>query len=80
MCYCMYMATTQRSAPRYILGTVTEGRTYLYTGLGEFRSGLAAVEAWRSKPRSGPAYVFEERDVSRLGVTYGIDRKIVATA
>lgn len=75
------MSKTTYSAPRYVLGaTDSEGHVFLFTGLGPFRSGLEACEAWRAQPRSGVAYVFEERDASKYGVVYGLMRKIVATA
>lgn len=69
-----------RSARRYILGTTKENRVYLFTELGPFKSVDAAKTFWRSKPRNGTAYVFEECDLSKYGVCFGLDRKFVATA
>lgn len=63
------------SAPRYILGTAT----HLFTALPTFRSGLEAADYARANSMKGPVYVHEERDVTRLGVVYGIHREIVAT-
>jgi hypothetical protein len=74
------MTNTKRSAPRYLLGTKQGNREFLFTDLGTFRSGLEASEYWRSQPRNGVAYIYEERDVSRHGVVFGIERTIVATA
>jgi len=68
------------SAPRYILCNVIGGKTYQLTGLGVFKSGLAAREAYASEPRNGVAYVLELRDVSRHGVCYGIEEQIVGSA
>lgn len=72
-------AHTKQSTPRYVLGTTQEGREYLFTGLGEYKSGLAALRVALVMPRNGVWYVFKERDVSRHGVVYGIEREIVAT-
>ena len=66
---------TKRSAPRYVLGTAT----HLFTDLGPFRSGLEASDYARAHCPVGVVYVHEERDVSRLGVVYGLERRIVAT-
>lgn len=70
--------TTRYSAPRYLLGEIVGGRTYIFTGLPTFRSGLEAADYWRSKQRNGSAYIFEERDAFRLGVNYGTMRECVA--
>jgi hypothetical protein len=70
------MSRSKTSKPRYVLGT----STHLFTGLGEFRSIEAAQAYWHSLPRNGVAYVHEECDVSRNGVVFGLNRKIVATA
>lgn len=66
---------TTKSAPRFLLGTAT----HLFTALGPFRSGLEAADYARAHCPVGVVYVHEERDVSRYGVVYGIEREIVAT-
>ena len=71
--------TTTQSTPRYVLGTTQEGRVFLFTGLGEYKSGMAARDAALTMPRNGVWYVFEERDLSRHGVVFGLKREIVAT-
>lgn len=72
----MNNAATKYSKPRFVLGTAT----HLFTGLGEFKTAEAASAYWRSMPRNGVAFVHQERDVSRHGVVYGLERKIVRTA
>ena len=67
------------SAPTYRLGMITGGREYLFTDLPGFVSGMAARDYALSVPRSGVWTVFEERDISRLGVCYGLQRVAVAT-
>jgi len=69
-------AATRKAAPFYrLMQRDSEGRAFYLTGLGEFRSGLEAVDAWRAQPRNGVAYVVELRDVG-----YGITSQVVATA
>lgn len=70
---------TKQSAPRYVLGCTQGASVFLFTGLGEYKSGLAARDAALAMPRHGVWYVFEERDLTRHGVTYGLTREIVAT-
>lgn len=73
----MTTSNTTRSTPRYYLGTVGN---YLFTGLGEFRSGLEAATYWKSQPRSGEvAYIYEARDLSRFGVVFGSTLDVIAT-
>lgn len=82
MSYVLIMsnAVAKHSAPVYAIAQIdSEGRQFRLTGLGEFRSGLAAREAWRAQPRNGTAYVVELREVSRHGVVYGMTETIVAT-
>jgi hypothetical protein len=67
------------SAPRYVLGCIIEGRTYIFTGLPEFKSGYAAREYALSTPRSGAYRIFEERDVKRGRLVWGLHREVVGT-
>lgn len=73
------MKTTYRNT-RYLLGSKNGNSVYLFTGLGEFKSATEASAYWRSKPRNGTAYVFEESDAYRCSVNYGTKLQLVCTA
>jgi hypothetical protein len=73
-------STKQRINFRYVLGNIVDGRTHIYTGLGEFPSADAADAYCRSQPRNGAALIFEEWDCVKYGVVYGSGGKFVRTA
>lgn len=51
----------------YHLGTIINGQTYVYTGLGEFRTVEAAL-ARTTEPR---AIVFRQEQLTKHGINYG---------
>lgn len=70
---------TTRSAPSYSLGMQHGGSTFLFTELGEFRSGLEARTKALSMLRNGVWFVYERRELSRFGVNFGSTLELVAT-
>lgn len=71
-------SSTTTGAPIYFLGTITGGRTYLYTRLPVFRSGLEAADYARGKAHL-QGYVFEQRQLTRRGINFGSTLEVVAT-
>jgi hypothetical protein len=67
----------KKSAPRYVLGCTQGSREFLFTELGDFPSGMAARDAALAMPRNGTWLVFEQRDVSKRGIVFGLSYEIV---
>ncbi len=70
----------QLGRPRYYLGTIVGGATYLFAELGCFGSAAAARAKAAASPRSGVVLVFAERDVVTRGIAWGIDMQLVGSA
>ncbi len=71
----MLKGTTFRRT-RYRLGTILRGLTYMFTGIAEFRTEIAArdyIREHRQAFEAGPVYVFRERECWLRGVNYGTD-------
>lgn len=70
------MKTTLRNE-RFWLGAEADGRLYQYTGLGTFRTALAAAEACRERG----ARIYRQFDCVAHGVVYGVSApELVAEA
>lgn len=63
--------TTYRRA-RFRLGTIQQGRTYVFSALEEFRTERAARDYLKVHPMVGPVYVWRERQAWKHGVNYGM--------
>ena len=67
---------SQYSKPEYVLGAAD---CFLFTGLGSFPTAEAAEDYAMRSPRVGVWYIYARCDVSRHGVVYGADIRIVKT-
>jgi hypothetical protein len=64
------------SAAFYFLGSLIEGQVHSYTGMGTFHSAEDAAE----RCNEADALVFEQRQLWRNGVNYGMSKPVaVAT-
>ena len=68
--------TTERRI-RFIRGCAGN---YIFTGLGEFKTIEEARAKALSQPRNGVVLIYRRADCWRLGVNYGTNCEVVATA
>ena len=70
---------TPKPNRRFYLGTRQDGRLFIFTDMGEFKTEQAARDYWHGSPRNGRAVIVEHWDARRTGssLTYGTNENVI---